>query len=258
MAIVAVVIALAIELQLCAKEYRLREVTREFQREHPCPSTGKSSGACRGYPRDHIVPLTCGGLDDVSNMQWCPSPRRKRTRGNSGRVRLMGNGVEINGAPSIRGRLAMIEASGMNGRLRIDGEALIIDHKRGLLTVIGMGIQGERRILLRNITSVQLAKANIITNGYIRFTFHGGSDRPYGITEAGSDPNCVIFAWSANRQFESFKIAIEKAISAERERNSNLSRGSIADEIEKLLRLRDRGIISEQEFQDQKSRLLAA
>src|ERR1700724_2403531 len=116
-------------------------------------------------------------------------------------------------AGQIRGRLAMIEVSGSNGHLRIDGEALIIDHKRpGLLTLLGMGIQGERRILLRDITSVQLAKANLITNGYIRFTFHGGSDRPYGIAEAASDPNCVIFGWSANRLFESFKIAIEKAI----------------------------------------------
>jgi hypothetical protein len=42
----------------------------------------------------------------------------------------------------------MIEVSGLNGRMRIDGEALIIDHKRpGLLTLLGMGIQGERRIL---------------------------------------------------------------------------------------------------------------
>jgi hypothetical protein len=67
----------------------------------------------------------------------------------------------------------------------------------------------------------------------------------------------VIFGWSANRLFESFKIAIEKAITAERQSSSNLSRGSVADEIEKLLSLRDRGAISEQEFQEQKSRLLA-
>jgi hypothetical protein len=153
----------------------------------------------------------------------------------------------------------MIAVAGLNGRLRIDGDALIIDHKRlGLLkTLLGMGIQGERRILLKDITSVQLAKANIITNGYIRFTFHGGSDRPYGLAEAGSDPNCVMFGWSANRQFESFKITIEKAIATERQRSSNLSQGSVADEIEKLLSLRERGAISEREFQEQKSKLLA-
>ena len=42
----------------------------EFQREHPAPSTGQTTGACPGYWRDHIVPLDCGGPDAVSNMQW--------------------------------------------------------------------------------------------------------------------------------------------------------------------------------------------
>jgi hypothetical protein len=53
-----------------AREYRSREVTREFQREHPCPSTGKTSGACPGYRKDHVIPLACNGPDAVSNLQW--------------------------------------------------------------------------------------------------------------------------------------------------------------------------------------------
>jgi len=38
--------------------------------EHPCPSTGKTSGACPGYRKDHVKPLACGGPDAVSNLQW--------------------------------------------------------------------------------------------------------------------------------------------------------------------------------------------
>ena len=53
-----------------ASEHRSRAVTREFQREHPCPSTGRTSGACPGYRKDHVVPLACGGPDAVSNLQW--------------------------------------------------------------------------------------------------------------------------------------------------------------------------------------------
>jgi hypothetical protein len=52
-----------------ASEHRSREVTREFQRLHPCPSTGRASGACPGYRKDHFVPLACGGPDAVSNLQ---------------------------------------------------------------------------------------------------------------------------------------------------------------------------------------------
>jgi hypothetical protein len=53
-----------------AREHRSHEVEREFQWQHPCPSTGRATGACPGYVRDHIVPLACGGPDAVQNMQW--------------------------------------------------------------------------------------------------------------------------------------------------------------------------------------------
>jgi hypothetical protein len=53
-----------------ASQYRSLEVKHEFQRQHPCPSTGRSTGACPGYVKDHIRALACGGPDSVSDMQW--------------------------------------------------------------------------------------------------------------------------------------------------------------------------------------------
>ena len=41
-----------------------------FEKSHPCPSTGKSSGACPGYVVDHVVPLKRGGADRPRNMRW--------------------------------------------------------------------------------------------------------------------------------------------------------------------------------------------
>ena len=41
-----------------------------FKRAHPCPSTGRQTGACPGYVVDHVVPLACGGSDAPANMQW--------------------------------------------------------------------------------------------------------------------------------------------------------------------------------------------
>jgi len=41
-----------------------------FERQHPCPSTGRTSGRCPGYVVDHVRPLECGGADAPSNMQW--------------------------------------------------------------------------------------------------------------------------------------------------------------------------------------------
>ena len=53
-----------------AREYRSSTVKHEFQRQHPCPSTGRTTGACPGYIKDHVVPLDCGGPDAVANLQW--------------------------------------------------------------------------------------------------------------------------------------------------------------------------------------------
>lgn len=53
---------------------RSTQVLAEFQRLHPCPSTGKTFGICPGWSKDHIIPLVCGGCDAVGNLQW-PPPR---------------------------------------------------------------------------------------------------------------------------------------------------------------------------------------
>jgi hypothetical protein len=49
---------------------RSREAKRQFERQNPCPSTGKSTGSCPGYVVDHRKALAEGGADEPSNMQW--------------------------------------------------------------------------------------------------------------------------------------------------------------------------------------------
>jgi hypothetical protein len=43
---------------------------RVFRADHPCPATGRRSGACRGWQVDHAIPLCAGGEDKASNMHW--------------------------------------------------------------------------------------------------------------------------------------------------------------------------------------------
>ena len=52
---------------------RRADVLVAFKKAHPCPSTGKTTGACAGWSLDHTVPLKCFGSDSVSNLQWMPN-----------------------------------------------------------------------------------------------------------------------------------------------------------------------------------------
>lgn len=67
-----IILALTLTLSMTANAaiHRSSTVKADFQRQHPCPSTGKTTGACKGYVKDHIKALDCGGADAVHNLQW--------------------------------------------------------------------------------------------------------------------------------------------------------------------------------------------
>ncbi|MFI0609302.1 MAG: HNH endonuclease signature motif containing protein [Anaerolineae bacterium] len=70
-AVAAGLAALLIALPCAADQVaRSARVRAEFQRVHPCPSTGKTTGKCPGFIADHITPLCAGGADSVRNLQW--------------------------------------------------------------------------------------------------------------------------------------------------------------------------------------------
>lgn len=51
-----------------------RELERQFresyQRSHPCPATGRTSGNCPGYVVGYVVLPKHGGTYQQSNMRW--------------------------------------------------------------------------------------------------------------------------------------------------------------------------------------------
>jgi hypothetical protein len=84
--VVAIVCVLAVSPSpASAREHRSHAVALQFQREHPCPSTGQTIGPCPGYRKDHINALACGGpiLSKISNGK--PSPRRRPRIGRNAR-----------------------------------------------------------------------------------------------------------------------------------------------------------------------------
>lgn len=61
----------ALALPACAQPIeRSRAEVRAFRAENPCPSTGRTRGACPGWAVDHVRALCAGGEDARTNMQW--------------------------------------------------------------------------------------------------------------------------------------------------------------------------------------------
>jgi hypothetical protein len=52
---------------------RSAAMVRAFKTEHACPVTLRHFGPCGGWAVDHVIPLACGGCDNIGNMQWLPN-----------------------------------------------------------------------------------------------------------------------------------------------------------------------------------------
>lgn len=48
------------------------KVLREFERLYPCPTGASIEESCENWAIDHVIPLSCGGKDEVQNLQWLP------------------------------------------------------------------------------------------------------------------------------------------------------------------------------------------
>ncbi len=48
-------------------------VIDNFRKLYKCPSTKSYEGKCPGWSIDHVIPLSCNGVDDIYNIQWLPN-----------------------------------------------------------------------------------------------------------------------------------------------------------------------------------------
>lgn len=120
---------------------------------------------------------------------------------------------------------------------------------------------GDKDISYGSITAVQLQKSEKIFLGYmkgfIQLTIQGGREMQGGIGSAMSDENTVTFETEEkNIEFLKAKRMIEQKIQ-EFHRPSPISNtNSSLDDLEKLASLKEKGIITEEEFQAKKKQIL--
>ena len=156
-------------------------------------------------------------------------------------------------AQATPGPEVIMQAVGHNGQLELLPGRIRI-RRAGVLAFIGHGLKGDKEILVSHISSIQYKRAGEFINGYIQFAFVGGQETKRGIFDATQDENSIVFRLSQQPAFDAIKAEIERAMTAPQ---AGPAPASALDELAKLASLRDRGILSEEEFAEQKRRLLS-
>jgi len=143
------------------------------------------------------------------------------------------------------------KATGVNGQIELQEDKIIIK-REGFLSFLTQGLRGDKEILISQISSIQFKYPSTFTNGFIQFSYLGGVEHKGGILDATKDENTVFFNSFQLQDFKSLKEMIENRINefAKKDKRSDLG------DLEKLAELRDKGIITEEEFNAKKKQIL--
>lgn len=146
------------------------------------------------------------------------------------------------------------EVKGLNGTIEVYANYLIIKRK-GAMAFLTQGVKGDKQIPFKNLTSIQFKEATSLVNGYIQFGVLGGMESRGGIMDAGKDENTVMFMKKDLGGFVELRQMLEKVISESQTASAQPARSEL-DELEKLAGLKEKGIISAEEFESKKKQLL--
>lgn len=150
----------------------------------------------------------------------------------------------------------LFNLNGINGQLEVYDNRIIIKRK-GVLSKLAQGFfKGDKEILISKISAIQVKLGTTLTNGYIQFTLSGANENTKGILSATTDENTVMFDKKHNDEVIKIKECIYTLIDKDANPNNFITNDSIADELIKLKKLLDEGILSEEEFQVEKNKIL--
>ena len=151
---------------------------------------------------------------------------------------------------------AIYSIRGLQDLLEVFEDRVTITPK-GVLGFLNKGIKGTKEIPFSSIVAVQFKAAGAVFSGYIQFTLPGGNESRGGILAATKDENTFMFAGKQNNASAiAVKDYVDSAVRKLRPAQASLPSASLADELQKLAGLKERGLLSDEEFQAAKKRLI--
>ncbi|WP_411876849.1 SHOCT domain-containing protein [Vulcanococcus limneticus] len=125
----------------------------------------------------------------------------------------------------------------------------------GVFGFMAQGLSGTKTIPYESIIAIQFKPVSHLTVGFLQFTLPGGIEKGQGVFNAVDDENTFTFGSDNDKALE-IKIFIEGKVKEARNPPAAKGSGSLSEEIEKLSRLLQQGLLTEDEFRAAKKRLL--
>ena len=142
--------------------------------------------------------------------------------------------------------------------LRVFQDRVVLTQE-GLRGVITRGLSGEKTIYYSDISSVQFRKCGL-NPGILEFTFPGSNDRPGGANSGSQNENRFEFTavniGKMNKQMKQVNDFIQEKVRQAHIKNPVQTVNSSADELIKLKSLLDSGILTKEEFEAEKQKIL--
>ena len=144
----------------------------------------------------------------------------------------------------------LLNAKGIGGQLELYEDKVRIK-RGGAIAFMTQGLKGDKDIYISSIASIQFRDAGL-NNGYIQFAFMGGQEAKGAFFQATQDENSVVFNVWQKKPFIAIKEALEKKMSLrdQKQPTTNLN------DLEKLSDFKNKGIITEEEYNAKKKQIL--
>jgi hypothetical protein len=160
------------------------------------------------------------------------------------------------------------ELKGVNGKILVYEDGLIISRASFVGFMTQGGYTGERKFFFQDITAIEYKKPTFYANGYIKIVIPGTKDTDATVGFLGSslssakDQNTVILrAWQSKTGVETdriYNIIMQKLAEKKNTVAASIQEHeqSKVDELKKLGDLWMSGILTEEEFQREKTKIL--
>jgi Short C-terminal domain/Domain of unknown function (DUF4429) len=150
---------------------------------------------------------------------------------------------------------ALIEATGLNARISLYKDVVRIQ-RTGWRNALSGDSRIEKDILISQIVSIHFKKAGLLSNGYIEFILMPYHQRKDKEAEDDTEDIFVSFRPGQQKAFEAFREMLEAKMTSGGVPRAPTVATTDLDQLEKLASLRDKGIITEDEFARKKKLLL--